>query len=501
MFIVKDVDLAGRIGLIKLRRGSIETPVFFPVIDPVRQEVSIDEIGDIGFKQVITNAYLIMKRFGSKAVEYGIHKLLGFNGIIMTDSGGYQILEYGDIEYTQRDIIEYQKSIGSDIAVILDVPTGDVGYEKARESVEITLSRAREALNYIVDSEALWVLPIQGGKYLDLVEYSAREAQKLEYYKMYSIGSPTVFLEKYEFRIVLDMIHTAKKVLPQGRPVHLFGAGHPLIITLAIALGIDSFDSASYLLYARDSRYMTEYGVYSLEDLDYLPCNCPICSKLDIKDLKEASRDEKTRLLALHNLYVIKKSIERAKQAIREGRLWELVEELSRRHVKAYEAFRRFRKYYKYLELYTPRVKGEVYGLKFYDIESIWNPKVLRFRSKVLTLLDDIISYGKNIVLKPLVAELECPGDNGSNIIVYYTPFLGLIPSSLCGVYPTTQHSAPKNVSPSIVDDLVYSLRVLAAKARVKGLNIIVEYCSDVLWQYVVALEARDLGLHITMRC
>ncbi len=270
MFEIRDVDLAGRIGRIYTAHGAVETPAFFPVIDVYRQEVSVEEVRAAGFGQVITNAYLLWKRFGREAAEKGVHGILGFQGVVMTDSGAYQILEYGGVELSQEEAIEYQKRLGSDIAVILDIPTGDVGRREAEESVRETIRRAVEARGMIEGDERIWVYPVQGGRYFDLVEESARVGSRLGYYRMYGIGSPTVFLERYMYHVVVEAVYRAKKHLPWGRPVHLFGAGHPLVLPYAVALGVDTFDSASYILYAREGRYITEHGVYRIEDLDYL---------------------------------------------------------------------------------------------------------------------------------------------------------------------------------------------------------------------------------------
>lgn len=489
IFSVKDTDLAARIGEIRLKRGTVETPAFFPVIDPLRQEIRIDDIKSLGFKQVITNAYLSRRRFGDRVAEIGIHRFIGFDGVIMTDSGGYQILEYGDIEVGQDEIIEYQKRIGSDIGVILDVPTGDVSYDEARRTVEITLSRAREALGKIHGSETAWALPIQGGRYLDLVELSARESSKLPGYFMYAIGSPTVFLERYELRTVMNMVHAAKRFLPAGKPVHLFGAGHPLAITLAIALGVDTFDSASYMLYARDGRYMTMSGSYDIRDLDYFPCSCPVCSRRSPKELIEMEERERTRLLAIHNLYVIKSSIDIAKQAIREGRMWELLEELSRKHPKALEAFRGFRRYYSYIERLTPRVKGEIYGLRLYDIESAWNPKILRFRIKSMEILK-ALPPGE-LRLRPFRL-----GERADERLIYYAPIIGFFPSALSEVFPTTQHSSA-SPSRAVIEDLIWQLRALSAAWRKSGVKAILEYCPSTSWQLALAKEAQRLELKV----
>ncbi len=495
MFYIKDVDLAGRIGRLGLKRGYLETPAFFPVVDPARQELSVEDIKATGFKQVITNAYLLLKRFGDIVVEKGVHGILGFDGIVMTDSGAYQILEYGGIDVEQSTIIEYQKAIGSDIGVILDVPTGDVDYEKARGTVEITLKRALEALKLIEGSSVAWVLPIQGGKYLDLVEYSAKEASRIPYYSIYGIGSPTEFLERYELTTVLKMVYTAKKYLPDSKPVHLFGAGHPIIIPFIVALGVDMFDSASYILYARDGRYMTEYGVYRVEELEYFPCNCPVCSRIEPRDLLELDQKERVRLLALHNLYMLRKTLDKIKQAIKEGRLWEYLEELSRKHPKALEALRVFRRFHRYIELRTPLSKGEVYGLKLYGIESLWNPKVLRFRLRGWRLLETILMDVREVFLKPLLSDEECLGRDVEVNVVYYTPYIGLIPSVICGLYPSTQHVRTRDFSLDVLRDLVYSLRAISGMARRSGVRLRVGYCSNISWTLIVAKEAEVLGL------
>ena len=457
VFEIKDVDLGGRIGKLCTPHGCIETPAFFPVVDVYRQEVSLEDIARIGFRQVITNAYLTLKRFGDRAVEKGIHGILNWEGVVMTDSGAYQILEYGNVDVSPHEIIKFQESIGSDIAVILDIPTGDVNRAKARETVEETLRRAIHARELIRGSSTLWVLPVQGGRYLDLVEYSAREASKIhEEYSIFGLGSPTVYLERYNYIIIVRMLAVARRVLPWGKPLHLFGAGHPLIIPLAVALGADLFDSASYIIYARDDRYITEYGVERLERIEYFPCNCPVCSKYTPEELRSLPKPERTRLLAIHNLYMIKKSIERTKQAIREGRLWEYIEEVSRRHPRALEAFREMAsKARDLLEETTPSTKGVVRGLRLYDYYSARRPRVERYKERLKSYL-----YGRprpsRIILLPYPDDAsQCPLSSwgGADMRAYYLPFLGLIPEELCGVYPTIHVDFPEeHLDSSVLD-------------------------------------------------
>ncbi len=493
-FEIKDVDLAGRVGLLRTRHGVIETPAFFPVVDMARQEVNVSEIREAGFTQVITNAYLLMKRYNGLVIEKGVHKFLGFDGAVMTDSGAYQILEYGGIDASQSEIIEFEKAIDSDIAVILDIPTGDVNKQRARESVVETLRRAKEALDLIDPENRFWVLPIQGGRHLDLVAFSAREAALMPKYNMYGIGSPTVFLERYKYDIVISIVARAKRYLKGGLPVHLFGAGHPLIIPFAVALGVDTFDSASYILYARDDRYMTEWGVYRLNELDYFPCNCPVCSRYSPRELREMPKETRTRLLALHNLYVIRRSIERVKQAIREGRLWEHLEEVAARHFSSRKALDMLiRDGYSFIEASSPRVKGIVKGARAFSRDSMFNPKIARFRDRTTTRLLELVPEEVRVVLRPLAGKPDPSScvSKGEEYVVFYQPFTGLVPEDLCGVYPTIQIDHPDDYVPlEVLEDLSARVRYAFDVLRTNGREVYIEYCSESPWSLKVLENA-----------
>lgn len=476
-FEIKDVDLAGRIGRLHTRSGVVETPAFFPVIDIYRQDLPPDMIREAGFNQAITNAYLTLKRFGEKAAEKGIHEIIGFHGVVMTDSGAYQMLEYGEVDVDQETIIRYQERIRSDIGVILDIPTGMASYEKARESVHATIKRAEEAVELIKDSPIVWVLPVQGAGYRDLVEASAEAARRLApSYGMLGIGGLTVYMEQYDYLTVVETIHAAKRILPGGKPVHLFGAGHPLIITLAVALGVDTFDSASYILYARDDRIITDYGVERLDRLEYLPCTCPVCSKYTPRELLEMSKEERVKLLALHNLYAIRRAIDRAKQAIREGRLWELLEEISRKHPAAYEAFHAFKDFKEYLESTTPYSKGVVRGLRLYGEESLSHPKIQLYRKRI-----EEYARGRRtdrIILKPYPkGGDECPRNQppGEALTAYYTPYLGIIPEELCGTYPTIHFNYPERRVPKAVVEELAEYVAGFIKTHYPGAHVTVE--------------------------
>src|SRR5512145_2590509 len=130
--------------------GVLETPAFLPVVHPFDQVIRPQFLRDLGFNAVITNAYITLKRHKEEAIQRGIHKLIDFDGIVMTDSGGYQVLEYGDIEIGPETMAKFQIDIQSDLPVILDRPTGyRLDYRRATEFVEETLLNARSTVKTI----------------------------------------------------------------------------------------------------------------------------------------------------------------------------------------------------------------------------------------------------------------------------------------------------------------------------------------------------------------
>ena len=176
MFEVKSTDLAGRIGRLTTKSGTIETPALLPVIHPSRQTLPAETIKNLGFQAVITNAYIAKKNCSNVSRKKGIHKTIGFDGIVMTDSGGYQVLEYGDVNASPESMTIFQEEINSDMAVVLDQPTGArISRKYAEKTVNETLKAAKKTLETRSKKNILWVGPIQGGIHLDLVSQSALE--------------------------------------------------------------------------------------------------------------------------------------------------------------------------------------------------------------------------------------------------------------------------------------------------------------------------------------
>jgi len=454
-FEMKEKDLLARIGKLRTKGGTVETPLLFPVINPAVQSIPPRKIREeFGFEALITNAYILKKHFQKQLVEDGLHRFLDFNDVIMTDSGAYQILVYGDIEVGPREIVEYQELIGSDIATILDIPTGWKVTEKhAEKTVNETLKRAREFFTLKTRDDILWVGPVQGGRYLDLVAKSAKEMGKMPF-QIYALGSPTEVMERYRFDVLVDMIMTAKMNLPIEKPLHLFGAGHPFMFALAVALGCDLFDSAAYTLYAEENRYMTETGTSRLNELEYFPCACPRCSRKTPKQVLESPQKEAQTFLAEHNLYVCATELKRIKQAIKDGRLWEHLEMRAHGHPTLLQAVKKLKKYEDFIEKHDSAVKNS--GLFFFNSVGLIRPEVMRYKkkltetytpprkAKILLLAPQTRAkpFHKSKTFAELANKFQHIFKEKSDRIhtcFYAAPF-GIIPMELDEVYPLSQH-------------------------------------------------------------
>jgi 7-cyano-7-deazaguanine tRNA-ribosyltransferase len=417
-------DAAGRIGKLTTPHGVIETPTVMPVINPNIQTIKPSEMKSFGAQALITNSYIIYRKdeLREKALKDGLHALLDFDGPIMTDSGSFQLSVYGDVEVTNEQIIEFQQKIGSDIGVPLDIPTPpDVTRERAEEELKITIERLGVAREMVKDGGMLLAGPVQGSTFKDLREECARTLSEMDF-DVYPFGAVVPLMESYRYSDLVDVIASAKKGLNPTAPVHLFGAGHPMMFALAVSLGCDLFDSAAYALYAKDRRYITSRGTYHVDNLQYLPCSCPICISHTAEELKKA--DNCIELLAKHNLYVTFEEVREVKQAIWEGNLLELVEQRCRSHPRMLEALKTMSNYSQWLEQCDPASKSTLF---YCGPESAKRPEVLRFSKQ----LENFTIQGSSLIrASPTKRDNEY-----DNVLIFKAPF-GSYPQELAEVYP-----------------------------------------------------------------
>ncbi|HET7323618.1 MAG TPA: tRNA guanosine(15) transglycosylase TgtA, partial [Halococcus sp.] len=246
-FELRSTDAAGRIGELSVPRSDVvvETPALMPVINPNVLTISPARLeGEFGAELCITNGYIISQSgdLRERALATGLHDLLDFSGAIMTDSGSFQLMEYGGIDTTTPEILDFQYRIGADIGTPIDIPTSpDASRERAENDLELTQSRI-ESTRDIDTGEMLVNAPVQGSTYPELREMAGRDADATGL-DVFPIGGVVPLLNAYRYDEMVDVVAAAKRGLGVDGPVHLFGAGHPMMFALAVALGCDLFDS------------------------------------------------------------------------------------------------------------------------------------------------------------------------------------------------------------------------------------------------------------------
>ncbi len=440
-FEIVDKDAMGRICRIETPHGRIETPTILPVINPNIPFISPNEMRKFGAEAVITNSYIIYRTMREKAIEEGVHSILNTDMPVMTDSGSYQLMVYGDVEITNAEIVEFQKAIESDIIVPLDIPTPpDAEYSTALNDLEITLEREREAKRLVSESNSLLALPIQGSTHPDLRRISASEAKKIGG-DIYPIGAVVPLMDTYRFKDLARVILEVRSVVGV-EPIHLFGCGHPMLFAMAVALGCDLFDSAAYALYAKDDRYLTVYGTKKLSELNYFPCKCPVCSSYSPEEVRRMEKVEREKLIAQHNLYVSFQEIETVKQAIKENSLFELVEKRVRAHPNLLAGWRLIREYAELIERSDPKIKRK---FLYTGLDSIYRPAVKRHGRALLN-----IKWDKE--------ELVISTDFGMLADLYLRPVFGPVPAEMLETYPAGHAEIPDEVEREAIESAAENL-------------------------------------------
>ena len=335
-----DNNSRARAGLIRTKHGILETPVFMPVgTQGTVKAVNQDYLKiHLDVQIVLSNTYHLYLRPGTKVLEKagGLHKLMNWNRPILTDSGGFQIFSLADLRKLKKDgvefrshldgskhffnpqnVIEIQRSIGSDIMMVLDECTAyPCEYEYAQKSVKLTsdwASRAKEAFEcsrskYGYDQNLFGI--IQGSVYKDLREKSAQEITQLDF-NGYAIGGLAVG-EPTE--TMYDIVEFTSDFMPIDKPRYLMGVGRPENLLEAIERGIDMFDCVMPTRNARNAYLFTYNGILSIRNArykdDFAPvddtCECYACknySRAYIRHLFIAKEILALELASIHNLF------------------------------------------------------------------------------------------------------------------------------------------------------------------------------------------------------
>ena len=451
-FEIKKRDAAGRICRFITKHGTVTTPNLMPVINPNKMLITPKEMKKLfGTEMVITNSYIIYKddKLREKTLNDGVHKLIDFDGPIMTDSGTFQSYVYGDVNVDPIEIVQFQRDIGSDVGTILDVfGTPDQTKTKAEQGMKETLKRAKQSVK--VKGEMALACTVQGSIYPDLRESCAKKLSSIDG-DFFPIGGVVPLMENQRYSDLVRIILYSKRGLDPSKPVHLFGAGHPLIFPLAAVLGCDFFDSSAYVKYANDGRMIFSWGTGKLDDLSELPCCCPVCSQFTASELKKLDKKEAVLQLAKHNLYVSFAEIKKIKSAIANGSLWELVERRASANPHLLEAMHELQKEEHKVWLEQSESTSKNKALFYTGNNTIHRPIIYRYHRRLLErykpLFDTTVVFpeGKKPYSKHYARQIdEIRNKTDANILI--SSHLGPVPIELDEMYPFAQSVFPKNI-------------------------------------------------------
>ncbi len=430
-------DGLARLGRLDTPHGALATPALLPVVhpDPDRQPIAPAEMARrFGVRGVISSAYITWRTppLRARAEREGIHGLLGYDGVVMTDSGAFQQHAYGAVEVTPEEIVAFQGLIRSDVTTVLDRFTEpEAPREEAEQSLLTTMDRARAAR---AAHSGLLAVPVQGGVHDELRARAAAEASEVG--DVLAVGGVVPLLEQYRFVELARSLVAARPTLRPGRPVHLFGTGHPLTFAFAALFGVDLYDSSAYHKFARRGSLLFPEGTVELEDVREPICRCALCEVAPLAEVRGWAPSDRERHLAIHNLLTSLEEVGRVRQAIRDGTLWELAE----RRAVAHPALRAgLAEAKRHPEVFLPTEPESRRAFREIGPESLDRPAAFRFRNRVAALR---VRRGpgrtvRRIPLRPEYLRHLPPRDRSGNDVPWDvdTPF-GPVPLELTDLYP-----------------------------------------------------------------
>ena len=333
-FNINATDGRARTGVINTPKGEIRTPAFMPVGTAATVKAMMPEnVRATGADVLLGNTYHLMLRPGAERVHNlgGLHKFMNWQGPILTDSGGYQVMSLTDLrKLTEEGVkfkshidgslhnltpeysMEIQRLLGSDIVMSFDECTPFPATEKqAKSSMDLSMRWAQRSRDAFGDRPGYALFGIQqGSTFKDMRAESAEKLTKIDF-DGYAVGGLAVGEGQ---DLMFEVLEYAPNQLPQDKPRYLMGVGKPDDIVGAVQRGIDMFDCVLPSRSGRTGQALTRRGAINMRNSrhrdDQRPldetCECPCCknySRAYIHHVHKAGEIISSMLLTWHNLH------------------------------------------------------------------------------------------------------------------------------------------------------------------------------------------------------
>jgi len=343
-------DGAARAGALKTAHGEVLTPAFMPVgTQGAVKAMSPEELKQIGYEMILSNAYHLYLRPGHEPIAKlgGLHKFMGWDRALLTDSGGFQVYSLAALRkisdqgvefqshidgsrhfFSPEKVIEVQQALGSDVIMPLDdCPALPAEKPRLLESIKRTTDwakRSRQAKTR--EDQALFAI-VQGGVELELRRQSLEGLGEIGF-DGYALGGLAVG-EEHSQRA--EIVSAMSRVLPEDKPRYLMGVGPVLECLEYIGMGMDLFDCVLPTRNARNGQLFTSQGKLNIKNAAYAgddsppdpECGCPVCQKFSRAYLRHLYLSDEilgVRLDTWHNLYYYNSLFKRARIAIVQGK-------------------------------------------------------------------------------------------------------------------------------------------------------------------------------------
>jgi queuine tRNA-ribosyltransferase len=351
-FRITATDGLARAGVLETAHGPVETPVFMPVGTKATVKAMLPaEVRELGAQIVLANTYHLAFRPGAERIAAlgGVHRFSGWDGPILTDSGGFQVFSlrhtatkvddegvrfrsvYDGAEhrFTPELAMDVQRRLGSDIAMAFDeCPPAGVDRRRVEAAVRRTGIWAERSRAQPRADGQLGFGIVQGGIDLELRRRSAEQIVALDF-DGNALGGLSVGEER---PAMLETIEATTALLPADRPRYLMGVGDPIGLVEGIARGVDMFDCVLPTRLGRTGSALVPGGRINLRNAAYASdpgplvdgCACQACqtfSRAYIRHLVTQSEISGLRLLTIHNLHFLLDLVRRAREAVAAGRL------------------------------------------------------------------------------------------------------------------------------------------------------------------------------------
>ena len=346
-FNIKATDGRARTGVISTPKGDIRTPAFMPVGTAATVKAMLPEsVRSTGADILLGNTYHLMLRPGAERIHNlgGLHKFMNWQGPILTDSGGYQVMSLTDLrKLTEEGVkfkshidgsvhnltpeysMEIQRLLGSDIVMSFDECTPYPATDKqAKSSMDLSMRWAQRSRDAFGDRPGYALFGIQqGSTFKDMREESAEKLTNIGF-DGYAVGGLAVGEGQ---DLMFDVLEYAPNQLPQDKPRYLMGVGKPDDIVGAVQRGIDMFDCVLPSRSGRTGQALTRMGPINLRNArhrdDPRPldstCECPCCknySRAYLHHVHRAGEIISSMLITWHNLHYYQVLMEGLRGAI-----------------------------------------------------------------------------------------------------------------------------------------------------------------------------------------